>query len=167
VAVSIVKPLARKQLERLQRSAPAAPSFQVEHFYGIARELPPLFEQHGLEHGEKPDPDWDAFFDLGLQGVLRILTVRDGGLLVGYIFNLVRGHLHAKRTLHCFIDGFYLSPAYRGGMLAMKMFRRNDELCKEWGVQRAYVGADMGSRQEVIFKRLGYKPFEMFYRKDF
>jgi hypothetical protein len=52
-------------------------------------------------------------------------------------------------------------------MLAMKMFRRNDELCKEWGVRRAYVGADMGSRQEVIFKRLGYKPFEMFYRKDF
>ena len=93
--------------------------------------------------------------------------MRDNELLAGYIFNLVRGHLHAKRILHCFIDGFYLQPAYRGGMLAMRMFRYNDDLLKQWGVQRAYVGADVGSRHELFFKRLGYKPFEMFYRKDF
>ena len=49
----------------------------------------------------------------------------------------------------------------------MRMFRKNDELMKEWGVQRAYIGADVGSRHELIFQRLGYKPFETFYRKDF
>ena len=163
----IAKLLAKKPLAPPEPSARAAPSFQVELFYNIARELPPLFEQHGREHNEIPDPDWEAFFDLGLRGVLRVLTVRDNELLAGYIFNLVRGHLHAKRILHCFIDGFYLQPAYRGGMLAMRMFRRNDELMNEWGVRRAYVGADVGSRHELFFKRLGYKAVETFYRKDF
>lgn len=166
-----MKPLARKQLRRLQLSGlatPNGPTLQVEHFYGIARELPPLFEQHGAERGEQHDPDWDALFSLGLQGVLRILTVRDGDHLAGYIFNLVRGHLHDRRVLHCFIDNYYLQPGYRGGMLAMRMFRRNDELCNEWGVQRAYVGVGMAdSGHEIIFKRLGYKPHEMFHRKDF
>ena len=140
---------------------------QVEPFFVIARELPPLFEAHGRERDEIPDPDWDMFFDMGLKGILRILTVRDGEYLVGYIFNLVRGHLHAKRTLHCFVDGFYLQPAYRGGMLAMKMFRTNDDLCKQWGVKTCYIGADVRLRHEIIFKRLGFRPFEMFYRKDY
>ena len=156
----------RELQEPLERSARAQPSIQVEPFFNIARELPALFEEHGREHGEIPDPDWDAFFDMGLKGTLRVLTVRDEGYLVGYIFNLLRNHLHAKRTLHCFVDGFYLQPSYRGGMLAMKMFRKNDELAREWGARRIYVGADVGSKQDVIFKRLGYKAFEVFYRKD-
>jgi GNAT superfamily N-acetyltransferase len=142
------------------------PSLQIEHFFVIARELPALFEAHGREHGEVPDPDWDAFFEMGLRGTLRVLTVRHDGYLVGYIFNIIRNHIHAKRTLHCLVDGFYLQPSYRGGMLALKMFRKNDELCKAWGVKRIYAGADVGSKQDVIFKRLGYRPYEMFYRKD-
>jgi GNAT superfamily N-acetyltransferase len=162
-----VDQLVRKSAKHLERLGRAQPKIQVEHFYTIARELPALFEAHGREHGDEPDPDWDAFFDMGLKGILRVLTVRDGEYLVGYIFNLLRTHLHAKRVLHCFVDGFYLLPSYRGGMLAMKMFRRNDELCREWGVKRIYVGEDIDSRQGAIFRRLGYKPFEVFYRKDF
>jgi hypothetical protein len=49
----------------------------------------------------------------------------------------------------------------------MKMFRRNTGLGREWGAKTIYVGEDVGSRQGVIFKRLGYRPFELFYRKDF
>ena len=162
--------LERRRQKRLQRSAPATPdgpTIQLEHFYTIAPELPPLFEAHGKERNEEVDPDWKAFFDLGLQGVLRVLTIRDRGLLVGYVFNLVRGHLHIKRKLHCFIDGFYIQPAYRGGLLAMKLLRKNDEYLASWGVKRCYVGVDIGGKVGLIFERLGYQPCETFMRKDF
>ena len=36
----------------------------------------------------KLDPDWDKFYALDVQGILRILTVRVEGRLVGYVFLL-------------------------------------------------------------------------------
>jgi GNAT superfamily N-acetyltransferase len=171
----MTKPLEKRQLERLEPSVHVTPeiTLQVEHFHTIASEMPRLFEAHGRERDEIVDPDWQAFFSLALDGTLRILTARDNGVLIGYVFNLVRTHLHIKSKLHCFVDGFYIDPAYRGGALFLRMMRRNDDLLKEWGVKRCYIGVDVGrvgrpsTKGIRVFERLGYKAVETFMRKDF
>lgn len=167
----MTKPLEKRQLRHLERLAleTPEPTFQVEFADAIAHELPRLFLKHGEERadGIPVDPDWDAYFFLARAGQLRVTTVRDGDALVGYIFNIVRGHLHAKTCLHCFIDMFWLDPLYRTGWFPVKLFRYNDELLKEWGVKRVFVSVPVQGRLNKIFERLGYVPYETAYAKVF
>jgi hypothetical protein len=156
-------------------SASARPdlSIQVEKFYEIARELPPLFERHyreiALDQDSIPlDPDWDRYFMLALNGMLHVCTARSGSVLVGYIFNLVGPHLHYRSTLHAEIEMFWLDPAYRGGSFVLKWFRQNEATLKELGVKKVGVATKNGykdGRVGLIFKRLGYRPVETTWAK--
>jgi hypothetical protein len=153
-------------------SVPAKLKFAVETLYQIGQELPPLLVQHSkeIDDGSFPlDIDWNAYFAMTAAGQLRFLTARiaredgrerpDAGVLVGYIANIVRTHLRFKTTLHCFIEAYWLAPAYREGWEAVRMFRENDRLLKEWGVRRVFVAVEdryKDGKAEVLFRRLGY-----------
>lgn len=145
----------------------ARPSFQIERFCEIARELPSLFARHYDELAENKqayplEPDWERYFGLDLSGILRIMTARMDGILVGYIFNLVGPHLHSKSTIYADIDLFWLDPLYRG-FWAVGWFRQNDAYLKEQGVRLVTATIKNGykkGRVGLIFKRLGYRPFE-------
>jgi hypothetical protein len=105
------------------------------------------------------DIDWNAYFAMTVTGQLRFLTARVDGVLVGYVANIVRPHLRFKRTLHCFIEAYWLDPAYRAGWNALRMFRENDRLLKEWGVQRVFVAVEdryKAGKARIMFERLGY-----------
>ena len=151
-------------------SAVACPDLtsQVEKFHEIARELPPLFEQHyreiAVDQDAIPlDPDWDRYFWLSLNGMLVVRTARCDKVLVGYIFNLVGPHLHYRSTLHAEIEMFWLDPAYRGSAFALRWFRENEAHLRSLGVKRVGVATKngyMSGRVGLIFKRLGYKPIE-------
>lgn len=146
---------------------------QVEPFYLIARELPPLFERHyreiALDQNTIPlDPDWDRYFILALNGMLVISTARFSGFLVGYIFNLVGPHLHYRSTPHAEIEMFWLDPAYRGSGFALRWFRENEAHLRGLGVKKVGVATKTGykdGRVGLIFKRLGYKSIETTWSK--
>ena len=77
-------------------SARARPelTFQWERFSAIAHEAAPLVRRHWAEVAlfqDKMtlDPDWDRAIKLDLAGILRIMTVRHEGALVGFCFNYV------------------------------------------------------------------------------
>ena len=152
--------------------APADPlRVGFESFYKIARELPPLFERHwrelALDRERVPlDVDWDRYLALAATDALHVVTVRDGDVLVGYIFNIVGPHLHYRSTIHAELEMFWLDPAYRGaenGWFALRMFRENEKHLRSLGVKKVHVAEKlhfMGGRVGLIFKRLGYKPVE-------
>lgn len=143
---------------------------QEEPFYKIARELPPLFFRHYDELSDKAfalAPDWDRYLALSLSGNLKITTARFGDVLAGYIFNLLGRHLHYAE-LHADIEMFWLEPAYRGGVFALRWFKDNDELLRGAGVRKVSVGIKAGykdGRVELIFQRLGYRLVEKVYSK--
>ena len=78
----------RRELRVVSVRAQLEVKFQVEPFYVIARELPPLFKKHWRELGRDRDevildPNWDQFMADSIAGRLRVLTARAGTELVG------------------------------------------------------------------------------------
>lgn len=141
-----------------------------ERFGLIAGEFPPLFKRHWREIALNQDkvplePDWNGYLKLDVSGILRVLTVRANGLLVGYHFVLVFPHLHYASTLWAQSDMFWLDPAYRTGWTGYRLLKLVRDTLKENGVKvhainiKLHVEAERGTLG-VLFKRLGYKPVE-------
>jgi hypothetical protein len=148
-------------------------SYQWEPFRNFAKELPPLFKQHwreiALNQDKVPlDPDWQRYFDYDLAGVLKCLTVRSNGILVGYVFMLVYPHLHYASTLCAVTDMFWLDPAYRRGLAGYRMLATMKKSLQDAGVKVVYANtklhfeADRGTIGK-LFERLGFKPTETLY----
>lgn len=157
-------------------SAPAKPegfTFQWERLPAIAKELPPLFIEHwreiALNQDKIPlDPDWQRYFDYDLIGVLQVLTVRFGGVLVGYLFVFVHPHLHYASTLWAQTDLFWIKPAYRGR--GVGLFTRMEKRLRELGVKVVHVNIKLHFEKNrgtlgKLFERLGYKACDMIYMK--
>ncbi len=160
-----------------QRQRPQAPSdqeqpsFAWERFANIAGELPPLFIRHWREIALNQDkilldPNWEAYLKLDLAEILRVLTVRSDGRLVGYHFVHVFPHLHYASTLWAQSDMFWLDPDYRSGWTGYRLLKLVRDTLKENGIKVHYLPAKLHFENERIgriVKRLGYKPIEMTY----
>ena len=159
---------------RLVRSAQerhsAKPEIEVELLYECSRELAPLFVRFHAEQGKdgiELDPDWDALLGMTAQGRLRVVTVRDEGVLVGFMLNVIGPALFYKGTLHGSTVAYWLDSIYRTGWFPVKLFRRNLELLKEWGCKRVFIAADIGfkdGRMGKVFERIGYTLHETHYK---
>lgn len=147
-------------------------SFCWEPFPAIAPELPPLFLRHwrevALNQDEiKLDPLWDTYARLAMAGVLRVLTARAEGVLVGYHFILVLPHLHYGGILAGETDMFWLDPAYRGGLAGYRLLRLARDDLKATGVKWHKVSVKRHKPLGPLMKRLGYTPIETVYSKVF
>lgn len=150
-------------------------TYQWERLPAISRELPPLFKRHWQEIALNRDkiplePDWDRYFDYDRVGILRILTVRSGKTLVGYVFVLVFPHLHYASTLWAQTDIFWLDPSYRAGRAGIRLFTEMEKMLRATGVKAVYVNVKLhfeAGRGTIgkLFERLGYKATEMIYLK--
>lgn len=153
---------------RSRRSDPAAPEFAWERFHAIAHELPPLFVEHWRELALNKDaipldPDWDRFYTLDVQNILRVLTVRLDGSLVGYAFLLVGPHLHYRSTLWGNVDMYWLSPEMRAGWTGVKLFKTLIRDAKAIGVVNLTLSTKhhfMQNRVTKLLQRLGFVPTE-------
>ncbi len=147
---------------RATPSADGRLKFAIERLPAIVDELLPLLlaNQQELDPDGFPlDPDWQEWLKLDAFGILRILTARRDGILVGYIGNMIRTSLRHKTIPFCYIELFYMRPQVRIGFEPINMFSANDRLLDEWGVQKTFVISELvyrDGRVRGIFKRLGY-----------
>lgn len=148
--------------------------FRWEPFSAIARDLPPLFKQHWRELAVDQqlvslDPDWAAYYDLELRGVLHVLVARDGVLnLVGYVFNLIGGHLHYVGTRFAHTEMFWLHPDYRRGWEPVRMLKENIAGLREREAVISTINFKLGFKDARVGKllaRLGYAPTDIVMRK--
>ena len=150
-------------------------TFKVEPLFVIAGELPSLFQQHWRELGrdqkEVPlDPNWEAMVSLNVQGLLHVMTARDDGKLVGYIFTLVGPHLHYKSTRHGNVDMYWMLPEYRQGWTALKFFNAHLDEMEKLKVRRVTIAENLiyknarGRRTRILFQRLGYRAADIAFR---
>jgi len=152
-------------------SVPAAPEFRWERFNTIAHELPPLFQEHWREASlEKDplDPDWDRYYSWDVSGMLRVLTIRDQGRLVGYLFLLLSPHVDSKQMLYAHAEKFWLDPVFRAGWTGIKLFKEAIRGATEWGAKELSVPVGlhvMDGRLEKLLKRLGFRPVETIHAR--
>ncbi len=164
--------LALVRRPRPKVSATAAPEIAVAQLADIAAELPSVFVRYGREfnkvEGVVSDPDWPQLLRLEAAGILRILTVRDRGLLVGFAFSLVGPHLMYRHATHGITNAVWLDPAYRAGWFPLKFLRANMEMLRKAGCKRVCIAHDAATpRLAKVYERLGYKLDELCYARSF
>jgi hypothetical protein len=151
-------------------------NFKWERFSEIGQEFLPVWKQHWQEVGvfkeENPfDPNWDLYFGADIAGNLHVLTVRDGSLLVGYVFNFIFPHPHFMSTPWATVDGIWLHPAYRAGWTGVKMLIENERGLRLLGVKMLSIAEKVtfknhqDRRLQIVLKRLGYKPMDLLHAK--
>ena len=163
--------------------------FRWEGLHSLAREILPLFQQHwqeiALDRDIVPlDPDWDNYYDLATTGKLHVLTAREvmpdvcradsaneklpADPLVGYVFNLIGGHLHYNSTKFAHTEMFWLMPEYRFGWNGFKLLKYNLRGLKQRGVVVSTINIKLGfknARVGQLLARLGYAPTDIVLRK--
>lgn len=155
---------------RSSAGAPVTTVYAVERWRDLKREMQPLLVRHwhevALNHAEVPlDIDFERYDALCDAGALHIVTVRRGGLLIGYHVAIVGGHLHYKSTLHGITDVYWIAPECRHGVTAMRMFQAVERELKAVGVRKLFTATKLHMDQGPLFERLGYKPVERLYAR--
>lgn len=145
-------------------------TLQTETFGAIKDELMTLWGPHYLEVAEDKeriplDPDWEKYAVLSLRGSLAIVTARDGGELVGYVFAVVDTHLHYRSTRFAMLDLYYLRPDKRGGRTFVRMLCRMEEFLKKVRVVKVIGNTKLAHDQGRVFEALGWREAERIFVK--
>lgn len=147
-----------------------------ERFPAIAKETVPLLHRHYLETGTHIkavplDLNFEAYMQMDAAGVLRVVTARHKGVLVGYLFVTVGAHLNFVTTVHSTAYMYYLKPAYRRGWNGVKLFRKWIEAAENSGVRVLQVAATLrvrgkhDRRVDVLLRYLGFSCMEHSYTR--
>jgi GNAT superfamily N-acetyltransferase len=145
-----------------------AMTYQVEDYFAVLPELRGLLPDHWEEIAQNRDaiklePDYETYALLAEHGALVVVTLREGGTLVGYHLSILRAHLHYKSSLTCFTDIFYLKPTHRKGMAGYKLLKFFRDTMKARGVQRIYMSMKLTHEIGPLLDRLGFKAVERIY----
>lgn len=137
-------------------------TYQIERAYDVIEEIQPLIAAHYEEICAHPevltlDPDYDKYVELCDKGFLRIMTVRDEGSLIGYLVCMITPHLHYIDTVFALVDLVYIDPAYRGGTVGYRLFKRAaEDLKTNCGVKIISVHMKIKHQFRRLLQKLGY-----------
>lgn len=143
---------------------------QAECYDGMVAEFEPLLRRHYEEvESDKEHVPLELHHYLYRQteaaGSLQITTARVAGKLVGYVFFVLTPHFHHASTPFGLMDLFYLEPEYRKGSNAIRLFRAAEKRLIEAGARKIQCGCKAEHSLEPLFRRLGYRPDELYFCK--
>jgi hypothetical protein len=142
---------------------------QQERLTDIIEEMLPLISVHWEEvtgSGPPLDPAWDTFRELDGKDMVRTLTVRSNGALIGYIVFILCPALHYKTLLLAHDDAFFLHPDHRKGTLGIRIFVEAEKMLKAAGVGRIMYHEKHKRPMGKILDYLGYSARETIWFKD-
>ena len=145
-------------------------TYQQDSVASYEKDAKDLLQAHWEEialnkHAIKLNPDWEAYYELEDQDMLKVFTARSDGKLVGYFVVICRKHLHYKDNLFAFNDVLYLSQEYRKGMTGPKLMKFAEKCLKEDGVDVLVVNTKRHKPFDQLLVWLGYKHAENIYTK--
>ena len=144
--------------------------YKEETYSQVIDEIKPLLEDHWEEIALnkeviKLNPNYEMYEKLCNAGVMKIITARNDGKLIGYCICIIAYNLHYKDSLTATNDIFFISKDYRKGSTGVKLFIKNEEILKSYGVQRLIMNTKVHQDVGAIFERLGYKQTERVFGK--
>jgi GNAT superfamily N-acetyltransferase len=124
-------------------------------------ELEQVFPEHYEElcvTKEFPlEPDYEAYRRIGQAGMLRTVTCRADGVLIGYIVFIVSPHLHYKSCATAIEDIYFVKKEYRKGRVGIRLFQYAEKVLKDRGVKRIVMHTKVHLDNSKLFEYLGYK----------
>lgn len=145
-------------------------TYNVERWNDMFEEFKPFVEPHWKELGIHTQDiecvlDWERYKELDNKGCLKVITVRDDGVLIGYHISIVTYMLHYATTLHAVVDLYYLKPEYRKSKIGLGMFQYAEMHLASLGCKKLINGTKLHLNHEKMFTQLGYEAFEVLYYK--
>jgi hypothetical protein len=127
-------------------------------------ELTQLAAENGKEiYGDSYAPSITSFIDLATGGLLRVFTVREDGILVGYAMFVVSPKLHQRLLVCADCTTIYLTEAHRGNK-ARELVKYAEEQLISSGVAQIQYHARPAFKK--FFRHLGYEVSDYTYVKD-
>lgn len=141
--------------------------FQLEKAQDVFEEMQPLLQLHYEEIAHYKDielkPDKEFYFNAEDQGRLRVFTVRDDNILVGYSVYFLKHNPHYKDSLQASQDVVFIRKDKRGQ--GREFVKWCDEQLKEMGVDVVYHHVKAAFNWGPMLEKQGYKLIDHIYGK--
>lgn len=139
-----------------------------EPFDKLLQELKPMLDKHweelAVNKEERPlDVDYERYSRLSQEGLLKILTLRKDGVLVGYASFIVSSNLHYKGWVNAVCDVYYVLPEVRKEGLGTSFFKEIVQWLKFHKVNSIYVHDKLKHSHSKLFESLGFTAIEQTY----
>lgn len=138
-------------------------TFQVEKFATFVADARPLFSKHWEELALDKDKiklslDLSKYEKAEKDGILHIVTVRDGVVLVGYYTAAILPHLHYSQAgLMASTDMYFLLKEYRIGTTGIRFLAFIEDSLRARGCKKIYISCKKDHDIEKILEDLGYR----------
>ena len=146
-------------------------TFQIEKFSDVYVEALPLLEAHYEEIATYKEvkalnPDVWRYLEIEEKGILRIMTARDDGVMVGYFVSMIMPSLHYKDCSTAINDILYVHPEYRGGTLAYRLFKKAlQDLKENTGANLVMIHMKIKHPFRELLTKLGFAQTEENWEK--
>ena len=137
----------------------------LDFLYELEQIFPDHYEELCVTKDFPLDPDYEAYRHLAKAGMLRCITCRMDGNLIGYIVFYIQPHLHYKSCKTAFEDIYYVKKEFRKGRIGIKLFQYAEKVLKEHGVNRIIMHTKVHLDNSRLFEYLGYKHTDKLYTK--
>lgn len=136
-------------------------TYQVEDYSECVGESWLMLQAHYDEictdkHVKPLDPDYERYEKLNELGMLRVFTVRDDGVMVGYFVSVVAPGLHYQQTMMALNDIMYLEPKYRGGTVGFRLVKLAVEDLKNLGADILTIHMKTDYPFRSLLNKLGF-----------
>lgn len=121
------------------------------------------WEEMSPEKSVPLDPAWDDMIAAERAGRFRVWTVRVDQTLAGFLCFHVFPHMSHRSTLFAIDGGYYLSPAFRGGLTAWRMFKGARTALQKEGVKVIVWHDNLLHPLMPFLLALGAKPRSIMY----
>ncbi|MBC7620894.1 MAG: hypothetical protein H7293_18235 [Candidatus Saccharibacteria bacterium] len=145
-------------------------TFQVEQLRDVWGEMQQLHTEHHMQTdmgmtGYAFTPDRDDLLERERAGRLLQCTARNkNGLLVGHMRAYLTTSIQTN-TLVASDAAFYVTPAYRGGFMALRLWQFTEACAVAAGAKEIYCETRLVNGVDKMAKRLNYKPVAMVHCK--
>lgn len=127
--------------------------------------LPEHYEELCVTKEYDLEPDWDTYKHLAKSGLLRTITCRNDGELIGYIVFFLQPHIHYKSCKTAYEDVYYVKKEYRKGRVGIKLFQYAEMALKRIGVNRMIIHTKVHLDNSRLLEYLGYKFTDKLFTK--
>lgn len=127
-----------------------------------------LFDMHAEElRGRKTDLNLDIYRKLEANGFLVFLTARDfdSGKLIGYSSHIWHHELHYSMPV-AQDDAWFVLPQFRCLGIGQKLMEAAHTELARLGVKIVLTRVKVSAPHDAVLAQLGYRPYEVNWRKD-
>ena len=110
-------------------------------------------------------PDYEAYGRLAVADMLRCITCRSDGKLIGYAIFVVQPHLHYRSCKTAFEDLYFVKKEFRQGRIGIRLFQYAEDVLKKDGVNRIIMHTKIHLDNSRLFEYLGYKHTDKIFTK--